>query len=249
MSGELKIQEVAMRMSFFRIMAVAGRPLGRPLPSFLKQLSAPPHLCGLCFRFGLAALFVLLVAQPALLPAQNIPPMIGDHVGKPKFKIPNPLESTQKGNSQSSQTSQSGQTAASVTGEREVHGFLEDWRSSLSKKDLQALSYCYLQTEALRVDWESQEFSGWEPFKAEMQRRFASPEGFQLELMEPQTNVFGRFAWVTAHYSRQTWTDATPKSQQGFITLVLEKRRSAWVILHQHTSIAAASSPLNLSTK
>jgi hypothetical protein len=30
---------------------------------------------------------------------------------------------------------------------------------------------------------------------------------------------------------------------------VLEKRRSAWVILHQHASIATAASPVNLSTK
>jgi ketosteroid isomerase-like protein len=248
-----------MRMSFFKMVEAVsfrgqtcfrqGRPLTVPLLSFLKPLSAPLRLGDLYFRYCLAALFLLHAAQPARLPAQNIPPMIGDQVGKPKLRIPNPLESTQKGSSQTSQSSQSGQIAASATGEREVHSFLENWRSSLSKKDLEALSSCYLQTEALRVDWESQEFSGWEPFKAEMQRRFASPEGFQLELVEPQTNVFGRFAWVTAHYSRRTWTDATPKSQEGFITLVLEKRRSAWFILHQHASIAAASSPLNLSTK
>src|SRR4030095_13643628 len=128
----------------------------------------------------------------------------------------NPLESAQTGGSQSSQ---SGQTA-SAAGEREVHSFLGNWSSALSKKDIEALSSSYLQSEALRVYWESQEFSGWEPFKAEMQRRFASPEGFQIELKEPQTSVFGRFAWVTAHYVRQTWTDSTPRSQEGLITLV-----------------------------
>ena len=201
------------------------------------------------FCFGLAALLVLFVAQPARLPAQNIPPMIGDHVGKPKIRIPNPLESTQTKGSQTSQSSQSGQTAASAAGEREVNGFLENWRSTLAKKDVEALSACYLQTEALRVYWESQEFSGWEPFKAEMQRRFTSPEGFQIELKEPQTSVFGRFAWVTARYVRQTWTARSPRSEEGLITLVLEKRRSAWVILHQHASITTAASPVNLSTK
>ena len=175
--------------------------------------------------------------------------MIGDHVGKPKIRIPNPLGSTQTGGSQTSQSSQSGQTAASAAGEREVHSFLENWHSSLSKKDVEALSSSYLQSEALRVYWESQEFSGWEPFKAEMQRRFASAEGFQIELKEPQISVFGRFAWVTARYVRQTWTDATPRSHEGLITLVLEKRRSAWVILHQHASITTAASPMNLSTK
>ncbi len=248
-----------MRMSFFRTMAVAGlgrqtsprqgTPRMKSLLSLLEPLSASPRLCGLHFYFGFAALFVLFAAQPARLAAQNIPPMIGDHVGKPKIRIPNPLESAQTGGSQTSQSSQSGQTAASAAGEREVHSFLENWHSSLSKKDVEALSSSYLQSEALRVYWESQEFSGWEPFKAEMQRRFASPEGFQIELKEPQISVFGRFAWVTARYVRQTWTEATPRSQEGLITLVLEKRRSAWVILHQHASITTAVSPMNLSTK
>ena len=245
-----------MRTTFFKTMPAIALSLKQrsPLnhsssPSLLKPVSESQRLRGLHFRCGFAVLFILFSAQPARLPAQNIPPMIGDHVGKPKLRIPNPLGSAQTGGSQTSQSSQSGQTAASAVGEREIHGFLENWRSSLSKKDVEALSYCYLQTEALRVYWESQEFSGWEPFKAEVQRRFASPEGFQLELKEPQTSVFGRFAWVTAHYARQTWADATPKSQEGFITLVLEKRRSAWVILHQHASIAAAASPMNLSTK
>jgi ketosteroid isomerase-like protein len=188
------------------------------------------------FRFGLAALFVLLAAQPARLPAQNIPPMIGDHVGKPKLRIPNPLESAQKGSSQTSQSSQSGQNTASALGEREIHGFLENWRSSLAKKDMEALSYCYLQTETLRVYWESQEFSGWEPFKAEMQRRFASPEASNSEVKESQTSAFGRFAWVTAHCVWQTLDRRCRRSRKVYDACA-GKRRSAWLILHQHISV------------
>ncbi len=147
-----------MRTSFSRMIAVVG--LGRQACpkqgttpdsclSLLKPLSASRRLCGLHFCFGVAALIVLLAAQPVRLAAQNIPPMIGDRVGKPKLRIPNPLESTQTGGSQTSQSSQSGQTPASVVGEREVHSFLENWRSALSKKDVEALSSSYLQSEAL----------------------------------------------------------------------------------------------------
>jgi ketosteroid isomerase-like protein len=241
-----------MRTTLFSMIAIVsfGRRASPKGPkttlSFRKCFSVSQRLCG--FLFGFAALFILLAAQPARLAAQNIPPMIGDHVGKPKLKIPNPLASAQTKGSQTSQSSQ-GQTGASAPGEREVQNFLENWRSSLSKKDAEAVGGCYVQTEALRVYWESQEFSGWEPFKAEIYRRFASPESFQIELKEPQTSVFGRFAWVTARYARQIWTDATPRSQEGLITLVLEKRRSAWVILHQHASMTASASPVNLSTK
>jgi ketosteroid isomerase-like protein len=194
-------------------------------------------------------MLMLLAAQPARMSAQNIPPMIGDHVGKPKLRIPNPLGSAQKDGSRTSQSSGSGQTGASAAAESEVLGLLESWRSSLTKKDVEALSNCYLQTEALHIYWESQEFAGWEPFKAEMQRHFASPESLQLELKEPQIKIFGRFAWVAAHYLRQTWTGPTPSSQEGLMTLVLEKRRSAWIILHQHASMAANAPPSTFSTK
>jgi ketosteroid isomerase-like protein len=221
-------------MSFFRVVAA---------------VTPSRRLCGLRFCCGFATLSILIAALPVRLAAQNIPPMIGDHVGKPKIQIPNPLGSAQTKGSQTSQSSQSGETAGSAAGERELSGFVENWRATLSKKDVEALSSCYLQSDALRVYWESQEFSGWEPFKAEMQRRFASPEGFQIELKEPQTSVFGRFAWVTARYVQQTWTEGSPRSHEGHITLVLEKRRSAWLILHQHASIAAAASPVNLSTR
>lgn len=217
--------------------------------SFFKMTVATSTVFPRDFGFCLAALFVLVAMQPARLAAQNIPPMIGDHVGKPKLRIPNPLESAQKDGSQTSQSSQSGQSTASAAGEREIRGFLENWRSSFAKKDLEALSYCYLQTEGLRVYWESEEFTGWAPFKTEIQRRFASPEGFQLEIKEPQTSAFGRFAWVTAHCAWQTWVGAKPKTQEGLMTLVLEKRRSAWLILHQHLSTAAGPSPVTVSTK
>src|SRR5262245_49173523 len=93
----------------------------RSSPSLLKPLSASLRLCGLHFCCSFAALFVLLATRPLHLVAQNIPPMIGDHVGKPKLRIPNPLENSQ-GNNQTSQSSQSGQTAASPGGEREIQG-------------------------------------------------------------------------------------------------------------------------------
>ena len=65
-----------MRMSFLRMMAVGGlvarhalnKARHRTAPSsLLKPLSASPRLCGLHFSFGLAALFILFVAQPARL--------------------------------------------------------------------------------------------------------------------------------------------------------------------------------------
>src|SRR5262245_19799388 len=143
-SAELRIQEASMRTAFSN---TESMPVNhRSSPSSLRPLAASRRLCGLRFGCGFAALSILLASQTEWLLAQNIPPMIGDHVGKPKLRIPNPLEGAQKSGSQTSESSQSGQSVASPAGEREIQGFLENWRSVLSKKDAETLSRCYLQT-------------------------------------------------------------------------------------------------------
>ncbi|MCI0420117.1 MAG: nuclear transport factor 2 family protein [Acidobacteria bacterium] len=240
-----------LQTALSRVIGVARSENRRHLPvrfavSPVLRLSDP---FAVLLRGTIAVVSLLIAAQTAPLQAQNIPPMIGDQVGKPKIRIPNPLERAQKEGSQSSQSHESTQQTSTAAAERDVNGFLGNWRSSLSRKDMDALSSCYVQTEALRVYWESQELAGWEPFKAEMQRLFASPEGLQLELKEPLTKVFGRFAWVTGRYVRQKWIDGTPKSQEGLLTLVLEKRRSLWIILHQHASAVSGTQPVSLSTE
>lgn len=188
---------------------------------------------------------LLCCLTPQGVRAQNIPPMIGDHVGKPKIKYPNPLE--RAGQTQSGYDAAQQRSSALV--EREVTAFLEGWASQFGKKDLNALGACYLQGAELRVYWESQEFAGWEPFKSELEERLSSPEGFQLELKQPQTRVFGRFAWVTGRYVSQRWLDGRPTHQEGRLTLILEKRRTLWTILHQHGSAIPAAEPVTLSTK
>jgi ketosteroid isomerase-like protein len=178
------------------------------------------------------------------LQAQNIPPMIGDHVGKPKIKYPNPLE-----RGQTQKTSESSQPAVTAAAEKELTGFLENWSAQLSRKDIDSLGTHYLQGADLRVYWDSQEYAGWEAFKAELQKWLTSPEGFQLELKSPSIHVFGRFAWITSHYFRQQWLNGRPDRQEGRLTLVLEKRRSVWTILHQHGSAVSSTTKMKLSTK
>jgi ketosteroid isomerase-like protein len=190
------------------------------------------------------SLLVMLLCAGMNLRAQNIPPMIGDQVGKPKINYPNPLERTR-----TQRGSEAGTAANPVAAEKELLGFLENWRAQFSKKDLDSLANCYLQTPELRVYWESHEFSGWDAFKREMQRRFNSPEGFQLELTGSRIHILGRFAWVTARYRRQFWSNGQPAGQDGGLTLILEKRRAAWTILHEHASVIPGTAPLILSTK
>src|SRR5512145_3123618 len=87
------------------------------LPGVLNPLSPSRRLCGVHFPVGLAALFFLFAIPPAGLVAQNIPPMIGEHIGKPKLRIPNPLGSAQTGSNQSSSGAECGQAGGSAAAE------------------------------------------------------------------------------------------------------------------------------------
>jgi ketosteroid isomerase-like protein len=183
-------------------------------------------------------LLLLMPMEPTF--AQNIPPLIGGP-SKPGWKFPNPLDRTQtEQGKDATQQKNSNQQTSSAIGEKDVARFLEGWQSGFARKDLSALAACYLQNPDLRVYHEGREFAGWEPFKTELEQMLARSESFQVELKDPELRVFGRFAWVTSHYQQRQWTGGAPRVAEGSLTLILEKRRNLWTILHQHASAQRA---------
>lgn len=176
-------------------------------------------------------LSLLILASPASSGAQNIPPFIGGGLNKPKVNFPNPLEQRE-----TPRRRESAQRTAVIPQDTELRQLLDQLSLGYSSKNLDTLGTCYLQTEELKVYWESQEFRGWGSFKGGLEQIFNSSLTVKLELTAVETHVFGRFAWVTAHYSREQLKAGVPSSQQGRLTLILQKSKANWNILHEHSS-------------
>jgi ketosteroid isomerase-like protein len=185
-----------------------------------------------------------LVVNGMPITAQNIPPMIGTQVGRPKISVPNVM-----GQAQTEKGYEAAQRAATANAEKELLGVLTNWQSQFSKKDLESLASFYLQSPELLVYWNGREFSGWESVRPELERQLATPEGFQLELKNPRIQVLGRFAWVTSGYERNYWAEGHPTKQEGNLTLILERRRTAWIILHQHASAISGTNSMTISSQ
>jgi ketosteroid isomerase-like protein len=177
------------------------------------------------------ALMIAVLSWPFCLDVihcQNIPPLIGDQVGKPRISVPNPL-------SQSGQQTAPNQSNSTSAQDIEIHTFLDTFVKNVADKDLDKIGGSYAQQPEPVVYWESHEFRGWEAIQAQWQKALA--EGaVKLTLNDMSIHIFGRFAWVTAGYRRENLRNGKSDVQMGHLTLVLEKKRTQWMILHEHLS-------------
>jgi len=179
---------------------------------------------------SMLAITYLLLCCLGFLHGQNIPPLIGDQVGKPKIAMPNPL------GQQGQQRDGSNQSYSVSTQDMEIHGFLDGFVKNLADRDLERIGACYSQQPSLVVYWNAQELRGWEAVQAHWQKVLGEMGGVKLTLSDADIHVFGRFAWVIAKYHAESLEGGRPLRQDGHITFVLEKKRAQWLILHEHAS-------------
>ena len=187
----------------------------------------------LCTAFVLVVIYLL--GGVCEVRSQNIPPLIGDKVGKPKIIIPNPL------GQQGQQRAGSNQSYSTSAQDAEIHGFLDSFVKSLADRDLEKIGACYSQQPGLVVYWNSQELQGWEAVQTHWQKALGELGGAKWTLSDAEIHVFGRFAWVTAKYHRECPEQAKSPGEDGRVTFVLEKKRSQWLILHEHVSNRSGS--------
>lgn len=185
----------------------------------------------------LALLGFHILASHLTMNAQHLPPMIGNQIGKPKINIPNPLE--RAGQS----TDQSSQSQAMRTQESELRGFLESYTASLSNRNLDELVRFYWHGQELTVFWNSLEFRGWESFGGQLEKILLFPAFGKFSLKDPDFHILGRLAWITTECRLENADQNNPEDRTARLTLILEKRRNIWSIVHQHVSVTE-SAPL-----
>ena len=85
---------------------------------------------------------------------------------------------------------------------------------------------------------------GWANFARAYRAQRARMEGPpRLERSNTYTIVRGNVAWVVYQWAFNAVVDGKPTSARGHTTLVLEKRKDRWVIVHNHTSLVPEPTP------
>jgi ketosteroid isomerase-like protein len=85
---------------------------------------------------------------------------------------------------------------------------------------------------------------GWSNYVVLYQQQRARIQQIRMDRSNTYIKVQGAFGWACYQWEFAATVDGQPMSSQGQTTLVVEKRNSRWVIVHNHTSVAQTPMPV-----
>jgi uncharacterized protein (TIGR02246 family) len=78
---------------------------------------------------------------------------------------------------------------------------------------------------------------GWANFLRAYQNQRQRMQGGRLDRSNTYINLRGNLAWAVYQWEFAAVVDGKPTSARGHTTLILEKRKDRWLIVHNHTSL------------
>ena len=84
---------------------------------------------------------------------------------------------------------------------------------------------------------------GWSNYVQAYQKQRERLQGVRLDRQNTYLIVKGNIAWVAYQWEFSAIVDGQPTSARGHTTLILEKRKDRWLIVHNHTSIVPEARP------
>jgi ketosteroid isomerase-like protein len=90
---------------------------------------------------------------------------------------------------------------------------------------------------------------GWANYAqayARQRQRVIQP---RIERRNTLVHVKGTIAWASYQWEFGALVEGKPSVARGHTTLVLEKRRDRWIVLHNHTSVVTDASPAQPSQR
>ena len=79
---------------------------------------------------------------------------------------------------------------------------------------------------------------GWNNYLAAYQQQHARMQQIRMDRTNTYIKYSGNFAWACYQWEFSAVVDGQPSAARGQTTLIMEKRDSRWVIVHNHTSVA-----------
>ena len=84
---------------------------------------------------------------------------------------------------------------------------------------------------------------GWSNYVVLYQQQHARTQRIRMDRSNTYIKVQGALGWACYQWEFAGIVDGQPMNSQGQTTLVIEKRNSHWVIVHNHTSVSQAPMP------
>ncbi len=178
-------------------------------------------------RFFLAAALALICISPAA--AQ-----------KEKKKKPD-----------NSVTADSAKLLSSLTDEQQIDYTLSDMLGAWQLGDIEKLHKDYADDVSIVNGSWAPPILGWTNYLAVYQQQRARMQQVRMDRTNTYIKVSGTMAWACYQWDFAGVVDGQQTESQGQTSLVLEKRNGGWVVVHNHTSLAARppqTAPANAPT-
>lgn len=179
----------------------------------------------------------VVIIHPPLSFAQNIPPLIGTEIKNPGIKIPNPMEQTG-----AQRQSNHGLQTPTKAQEIEIGKFIGGLTSAYGSRNRELVASSYSQDSGLIVFWNGKVLNGANGFSQALEGWLNQVDTLSIELQLPDIHILGRFAWVSSQCRVSTCKVGVESTFEGTMTWILERKRSAWVILHEHRTLLPVES-------
>ena len=174
----------------------------------------------------------IVIVHPSHFLAQNIPPLIGTDIKNPGIKIPNPMEQTG-----TQRQSDHGQQSPTKVQENEIGKFMESLTSAYGSRNRELIVSSYSQDPGLIIFWNGMPLSGISIFSQSLNGWLAQSDTLSFELLQPDIHILGRFAWISSQCRVRSFKGGAESTLTGSMTWILERKRSSWIILHEHRTL------------
>ena len=129
------------------------------------------------------------------------------------------------------------------TEEQKVDNFVSEMLGAWQIGDLELLHKYHAEDVIVVSGAYEPPIIGWTNYAQAYLRQRERVEQVRLERVNSALILRGNFAWVTYQWEYSALLQGQAVGYRGHTTLVLEKRKDRWMVVHNHTSTVGAAEP------
>jgi ketosteroid isomerase-like protein len=131
----------------------------------------------------------------------------------------------------------SGNPVVPMSDEQQIDYMISEWLGAWQLGDIEKLHNDTADDISVVSGVWTPPIFGWQSYLAVYQQQHARTQQIRLDRYNTYIKTHGDVAWACYQWDFSGTVDGQPMSAQGQTTLVMEKRGTRWVIVHNHTSL------------
>lgn len=148
------------------------------------------------------------------------------------------LGAGQKDKKKKNATEADGKPIVPLPDEQQIDYMISTMMGAWQLNDVERMHQCYADDATFVSGTWAPPVLGWGNYLPLYQLQRARTQQVRLDRLNTVIKVDGTVAWASYQWDFSGTVDGQPMASQGQTTLIMEKRSSKWVIVHNHTSVA-----------